>query len=338
MSTPLPSKRQLLARACALTAAAALPALGSGAAQAQEWPGRKPITLVVGFPAGGSADMIARTIAEPLGRKLGTTMVVENIGGAAGTIAGQKVVNAAPDGYTLMMASSSEITLARMFNPAIKYNGETDLTAIGLIGVMPMLLVASPKAGFKTVEDVLAKARREPGSVTYASSGIGTALHVAGELLNQKAGTRIRHVPYRGAAQMTVDIAAGTVDLGFLMPPSALSQAESGKLQMVGVTSLGRLRVAPQIPPLADAPSLKGFEITVWNGLFGPAKLPAQITARLNKALGEVLQEPEVWQKLQKAGVNAQGESPQAFSRRIREDAQRVRGVAGSAMAQGAGG
>ncbi|WP_084181667.1 Bug family tripartite tricarboxylate transporter substrate binding protein [Polaromonas glacialis] len=304
---------------------------------AQEWPGKKPITLVLGFPAGGSADIVARTIAEPLGKRLGATIIVENLSGAAGTIAGQKVVNAAPDGYTLLMGSSSEVTIARMFNPAVKYNGETDLSHIGLIGVQPLMLVAGPKSGVKTLEEALAKARREPNTMSFASSGVGSALHVAGELLNQKAGIKIDHVPYRGAQQMTIDIAGGNVDFGFLGPPTAMPHIESGKMIALAVTSAGRTRVAPQVPALSEAAALKGFEITLWNGLFGPAKLPAPMVARLNKALNEVIQEPQVWQKLQKAGVTTEGGTPQEFSRRIRDEAQRVRSVAPSTMPAGAG-
>lgn len=329
-------KRRTLIRACALATLELLPAL-TGLTHAQQWPGNKPITLVVGFPAGGTADIVARTIAEPLGKRLGATVIVENIGGAAGTIAGQKVVNAAPDGYTLLMGSSSEVTIARMFNPAVKYNGETDLTHIGLIGVSPLVFVAGPKSGVKTLEEALAKAKREPNTMSFASSGVGSALHVAGELLNQKAGIKIDHVPYRGAQQMTIDIAGGNVDFGFLGPPTAMPHIESGKMIGLAVTSLSRARVAPQILAMSETPALKGFEITLWNGLFGPAKLPAPISARLNKALNEVLQEPQVWQKLQKAGVTTEGGTPQEFSRRIREEARRVRTVAPSTMPAGAG-
>ncbi|MGH8846876.1 MAG: Bug family tripartite tricarboxylate transporter substrate binding protein [Polaromonas sp.] len=336
MSPLLPSKRHVLVRACALATMTIIPALTS-LAHAQAWPTARPITMVVGFPAGGSADIVARTIAEPLGKRLGATVIVENISGAAGTIAGQKVVKAAPDGYTLFMASSSEVTIARMFNPAVKYNGETDLTHIGLIGVQPLILVAGPKSGVKTLEEALAKARREPNTMSFASSGVGTALHVAGELLNQKAGIKIDHVPYRGAQQMTIDIAGGNVDFGFLGPPTAMPHIESGKMIALAVTSLGRARVAPQIPALSESPALKGFEITLWNGLFGPAKLPVSISARLNKALNEVIQEPQVWQKLQKAGVMTEGGTPQEFTRRIRDEAQRVRSVAPSTMPSGAG-
>ena len=320
------TRRAALGAAAALACALALPAV------AQDWPGKRPITLVVGFPAGGSADLIARTVAEPLAHKLGTSIVVENVSGAPGTIAGQRVVNAAPDGYTLFMASGSEIAIASLFNPAIKYRGEKDFTPIGMVGETPMVLVASPASGLKSLQDVLDRQRKDPNALSYASSGIGTVLHVAGELLNAKAGTHITHVPYRGAAQMTVDLGGGTLDLAFLMTPTALPHIENGKMVALGVTTKSRSRVAPQIPALAENPALRGYDVSVWNGLFGPAKLPPAIVTRLNTALNEVLREPAVWQKLQKAGVDTQGGTPQALAQRVQEEITRVKAIAPTTM------
>jgi tripartite-type tricarboxylate transporter receptor subunit TctC len=299
-----------------------------------DYPGKRPITLVVGFPAGGSADMIARTIADPLAKKLGATIVVENLAGAGGTLAGQKVVKAAPDGHTLFMASGSEIVIAGLFNPAVRYRGETDFTPIGTIGDVPMVLLASPQSGLKSAADLLARARQnDAGGLHYASSGVGTVLHVAGELLNQKAGTQITHVPYRGAAQMTVDLGGGNVELAFLMTPTAIPYIENGKAVPIGVTTAARSRAAPSIPPLADTPALRGYDIGAWNGLFGPAKMPPALVARLNQALNDVLREPEVWQKLQKAGVETQGGTPQALAQKVAAEVKRVRSVAPASMA-----
>jgi tripartite-type tricarboxylate transporter receptor subunit TctC len=321
------TRRATLCAALAATAAFAAPAH----AQAS-FPGNRPITLVVGFPAGGSADMIARTLAEPLGKRLGAPVVIENISGAGGTIAGQKVVNAKPDGHTLFMASGSEIVIAGLFNPAVPYQGERDFTAIGAIGDVPLVLVASPASGLKSMQDLLARARKDAGALSYASSGVGTVLHVAGEMLNQKAGTHITHVPYRGAAQMAVDIAGGNLELAFFMTPTAIPHIESGKMVPLGVTTATRSRAAPQIAPLADAPGLKGFDISLWNGLFGPAKMPAPVVAKVNQALNEVLREPGVWQKLQKAGVETQGGTPQALAQRVRDEVVRVKAVAPLSM------
>lgn len=319
-----------------LGAAAVAGLLPLSSALAQAWPTAKPVTLVVGYPAGGSVDLVARTIAEPLSKRLGTPVVVENIGGAGGTIGAQKVVNAAPDGYTLLLGSGSEVSIARLFNTAVKYNGETDLAHIGLIGVTPMVFVAGPKAGVKTMDEALARAKREPNKLSFASSGVGTPLHVSGELINLLGGTTFRHVPYRGAAQMVQDVLGSNVEFSVFVLSSALPHIESGKMTALGVTTPTRSRAAPQIPPLGDHPRLKGYDMNVWFGLFGPAKLPAPMTARLNKELNEILRDQEVWQKLQKAGITNDGGTPQALTSFIKAETQRVRAVVNKAVASGA--
>ncbi len=297
---------------------------------------QKPLTLMVGYPAGGSVDLVARTLAEPLGKKLGRTVVIENAAGAGGTIAAKKVVDAAPDGNTLLLGSGSEVTIARLYNQAIKYNGETDLSAIGLIGSTPMVLVASGKSGIKTTDELIALAKREPKKLSFASSGIGTPLHVAGELFNLKAGTRLTHVPYRGAAPMVQDVLGGTIDLGVFVLSSALPHIQSGKMVALGVTSPSRSRAATQVAPLGDHSKLKGFDIGVWFGLLGPAKLPAADVARFNTALREVLQDPAVWRKLQEAGIDTQPGSPQQLRDYIRTETKRVQSVVMQALSQGA--
>ncbi|MDP2820001.1 MAG: tripartite tricarboxylate transporter substrate binding protein [Polaromonas sp.] len=324
------SRRTSLALSLAAAGLLALPA-----AFAQSWPTAKPITLVVGYPAGGSVDLVARIVAEPLSKRLGTPVVVENVGGAGGTIGAQKVVNAAPDGHTLLLGSGSEISIARLFNTAVKYNGETDLTPIGLVGITPMVFVAGPKAGVTTLEEALAKSRREPNKLNFASSGIGTPLHVSGELINMLAGTSFRHVPYRGAAQMVQDVLGGNVEFSVFVLSSALPHIETGKMTALGVTTPTRSRAAPQIPALAENPRLKGYDMNVWFGLFGPAKLPPAMTARLNKELNEILREQEVWQKLQKAGISNDGGTPQALTSFIKAETQRVRSVVNKAVATG---
>jgi len=304
-------------------------------AQAQAWPAAKAITLVVGYPPGGSVDLVARTIAEPLGKRLGAQIIVENIGGAGGTIGAQKVVNAAPDGYTLLLGSGSEVSIARIYNAAIKYNGETDLTGIGLIGVTPMVFVAGPKAGVKTMDEALALAKRNPGKFNFASSGIGTPLHVAGELINLKAGTSLKHVPYRGAAQMVQDVLGSNIEFAVFVLSSALPHIESGRMTALALTTAERSRVAPQIPPMAEFAKLKDYNMNVWFGLFGPARLPAPMTARLNKELNEVLRDPAVWQKLQKAGISNEGGTPQALASFIKAETLRVRSVVNQAVVSG---
>ena len=325
-------KRFSLTRRTLVATLALAACLSAAQAYAQAWPVAKAITLVVGYPAGGSVDLVARIIAEPLGKRLGTQMIVENVGGAGGTIGAQKVVNAVPDGYTLLLGSGSEVSIARIYNAAIKYNGETDLAGIGLIGVTPMVFVAGPKAGVKTMGEALDLAKRNPGKLNFASSGIGTPLHVAGELINLKAGTTIKHVPYRGAAQMVQDVLGSNIEFGVFVLSSALPHMESGKMIALAVTTPERSRAAPQVPALAEFAKLKDYNMNVWFGLFGPAKLPTALAARLNKELSEVLRDPAVWQKLQKAGISNEGGTPQALASFIKAETLRVRSVVNQAV------
>ena len=329
-------KNVLIGRRRLLAATAVSALMVAQQVHAQSWPQAKTINLVVGYPAGGSVDLVARIIAEPLGKRLGAQIIVDNVGGAGGAIGAQKVVSAAPDGYTLLLGSGSEISIARIYNAAIKYNGETDLSPIGLIGTTPMVFVAGPKTGVKTVDEALALAKRNPGKLNFASSGIGTPLHVAGELINLKAGTSFRHVPYRGAPQMVQDVLGGNIEFGVFVLSSALPHIESGKMMALAVTTPQRSRAAPQIPALSEFAKMKDYNMNVWFGLFGPAKLPQDMATRLNRELGEVLRDPAVWQKLQKAGISNEGGTQQALSSFIRAETQRVRSVVNQAVVSGA--
>ena len=323
-------------RRIACTAALAALALAPlSAAFAQAWPAGKAINLVVGYPAGGSVDLVARIISEPLSKRLGTPVIVENVGGAGGTIGAQKVVNANPDGYTLLLGSGSEVSIARLFNTAVKYNGETDLAPIGMVGITPMVFVAGPKSGAKTIDEAIALSKRNPNVMSFASSGIGTPLHVSGELINMVAGTSFRHIPYKGAGQMVQDVLGGNVEFSVFVLSSALPHIEAGKMIALGVTTPQRSRAAPQIPALAESTRLKGYDMNVWFGLFGPSKLPAPMVARLNKELNEILRDQAVWQKLQKAGISNDGGTPQALSAFIKAETQRVRAVVNKAVATG---
>jgi tripartite-type tricarboxylate transporter receptor subunit TctC len=326
--------RALRGAASALLALLAFSALST--AQAQAWPTAKPISLVVGYPAGGSVDLVARIIAEPLSKRLGTPVVIENVGGAGGTIGAQKVVSANPDGYTLLLGSGSEVSIARLYNAAIKYNGETDLAPVGLIGITPMVFVTNTQTGVKTIEEAIAKSKRERNQLSFASSGIGTPLHVSGELINLMAGTSFRHVPYRGAGQQLQDLLGGNIEFSVSVLSSALPHIESGRMVPLGVTTPTRSRAAPQIPALAENPRLKGYDMNVWFGLFGPAKLPAPMVARLNRELNDILREEAVWQKLQKAGISNEGGTPQALTAFVRAETQRVRAVVNKAVSTGA--
>lgn len=327
---PATSRRQCL------SALGLLPmAMFSSVSFAQSWPQGKAITLLVGYPPGGSTDMVARTIGEALSKRLGATVVIENAAGAGGTIAAQKAVHAAPDGYTLLLGSGSEVSIARLFNSAVRYNGETDLSHIGLIGTTPMVLLAGAKAGVKTLDEAIQKSKAEPKRYSFASSGVGTPLHISGELLNMMAGSHLRHVPYRGAAQQVQDLLGGNIEYSVSVLSSAMPHIESGKAIPLAITTAQRSRVAPQVPAMSEHPRLKGYDMNVWFGLFGPAKLPAPMIARLNQALNESLRDPAVWQKLQAAGISNEGGSPAQLSSFIRLETTRVKSVITRVVATG---
>ncbi len=302
---------------------------------AQSWPQGKAITVLVGYPPGGSTDMVARTIGDALGKRLGATVVIENAAGAGGTIAAQKAVNAAPDGYTLLLGSGSEVSIARLFNSAVRYNGETDLSHIGLIGTTPMVLLASPKLGIKTLDDAISKSKAEPKRYSFASSGVGTPLHISGELLNMMAGSNLRHIPYRGAAQQIQDLIGGNIEYSVSVLSSALPHMESGKATALAVTTAQRTRAAPNVPAMSEHPRLKGYDMNVWFGLFGPAKMPAPMLIKLNQALNDCLRDPSVWQKLQAAGISNEGGTAAQLSSFIRAETTRVKSVVTRVVATG---
>lgn len=270
-------------------------------AQAEGYPD-KPVTLVVGYPAGGSTDLMARTIGPELSRRLGTPVVIENLGGAGGAIGAQKVASAAADGYTLLVGANNEIAIKRLVAPAtVKYELR-DFTPLGLIASQPMVLVASPRTGVKTVADFMKQVKANPGKFTYGSSGVGTALHLAGEMIKDQGGLFMTHIPYRGVAPLTTDLLGSNVDYGVFVLSSGLPLIKSGKLVALGTTERKRSQATPDVPAVAETPALKNIDISSWFALLGPARLPEPVAARLKKALAETLQSPDVRKKLEETG------------------------------------
>ncbi|MDM9560905.1 Bug family tripartite tricarboxylate transporter substrate binding protein [Bordetella petrii] len=276
-----------------------VPAAGTAAG----YPDR-PISLVVGYPAGGSVDLTARLFGEALAERTGQSVVVENVGGAGGTIGAQRVARAEPDGYTLLLGSTNEMVIAGMINPAVKYDGARDFTALGVIASQPMLLAASKSAGVNNAAEYLQKLRAaEPGSFNYGSSGVGTTLHLAGEMVNQSTGTRAEHVPYRGVAPMVTDLMSGQLDYGMLVLSSGLPQVRAGKIVALGVTEKKRSPAAPEIPALAETAGFEDVDVGVWFALYGPADLPAPVADTLRAALADVLKSETFRRKMQDAGA-----------------------------------
>jgi tripartite-type tricarboxylate transporter receptor subunit TctC len=288
----------------ALGAAAILSiAASAGPAFAQEatYPS-KPITVLVGYPPSGSTDLTARAVADQLARKLGVPVVVENAGGAGGAIAAQKVSRAQPDGYTLLLGANNEIAINRLITPAtVKYSYK-DFTPIGLVASQPMVLVASAATGVKDAKQFLAAVKAKPGRFSYGSSGVGTALHLAGEMLKEQGGLYMTHIPYRGVAPLTTDLVGGSLEYGVFVLSSGLPHIRSGKVVALGVTQKNRSPAAPDIPALSEVPALKNMDIDVWFALMAPPKLPAPILARLRTALNEAMQTAEFRKKLEESG------------------------------------
>ncbi|WP_255249974.1 Bug family tripartite tricarboxylate transporter substrate binding protein [Polaromonas sp. AET17H-212] len=289
-----------LSRRAAVCAALAVLACASVGAQPDSYPS-KPITIVVAYPPGGSTDLNGRTLGAELSRKLGVPVIIDNVGGAGGAIGAQKVANAAPDGYTLLVGASNEIAITRLVSSAVKYDVK-DFTPIGLIATQPMVLVASQKSGVKTVDQFMSLVRQNPGKYSFGSSGVGTALHLAGEMVKDQGGLFMTHIPYRGVAPLANDLLGNNIDFGVFVLSSGLPHIRSGKVVALGTTEARRSPMTADIPALAETPKLKGIDINIWFALMGPARLPEPVVAKLKKALNDSLQTPELRKKLEDSG------------------------------------
>ena len=313
-------------RTLAATLLACLAALGAGTALAQDAPyPSRPVTLVVGYSAGGSVDLVARAVAPELARRLGQQVVVENVAGAGGTLGAAKVVAARPDGYTLLLGSPSEVGINSLITRQARYDGLQDLAAVGLIGAQPLVLVAGPRMAATDANAFRALLAQQPGKLSYATSGIGTPLHLAGELIKREGGVDMVHVPYRGAPQMATDLLGGQVDFAVFVLSSALPHIREGRMKAIGLTTRQRAAVAREIPALAETPRFAAVDLGVWFGLFAPARTPAPVVARLQRELREVLRQGEVAGKLEAAGLTL---TPDLDAPRfVREEVERFRRI-----------
>ena len=296
-----PSRRTALA--CSLALLACAPAV----AQETAYPS-KPITIVVGYPPGGSTDLTGRVVATELGNRLGVPVVIENIGGAGGAIGAQKVASAAPDGYTLLVGASNEIAINKLVTKKVKYDIK-DFTAIGLIASQPLVLVASTGAGVKNLAEFTQKVSKNPGKFSYGSSGVGTSLHLAGEMVKEQGKLFMTHIPYRGVAPLTNDLMGNNLEYSVFVLSSGLPHIKSGKVIALGTTEAKRSAATPDIPALAESAQYKNVDIGVWFALMGPANLPKPVADKLKKALAEALQSPDLRKKLEASGstVSAPG-------------------------------
>lgn len=291
------TRRRLLG---ALGGAALCPAASLALAQ-DAYPTR-PIRMVVGYAPGGSVDMAARVAADILSARLGGSVVIDNLPGAAGVLAAQRVAASRPDGYTLLAGSSNEMAATALVNPSQRYSPLTDLSPIALIATAPVLFVAAPHTGVKNIDQLIALVKRSPGKYSYGSSGVGSTLHFAGELLKQRAGIFMTHIPYRGTGPLTTDLVGGALDFAMLSPTAAAPFIASGRLVPLGITSAQRFPTLPQVPALGEHPLLKGYELNGWFALAGPKHFPAPLAQKLREALQAGLTDPGMRRRLEDGG------------------------------------
>lgn len=302
------------ARRRALLAALAFAACATTALAEPAWPAR-PITLIVPYGAGGNVDVMARWIAPELATRLGQPVVIENVSGAGGVIGTEKAVRARPDGYTLLLSVESTVVIAKMVTPStVRYDGLADLVPVTLLGAQPLALVGKPSLQPKTSEALYADLKAAPGKYSYASSGVGTSLHLGGELLKQRGGVDMVHVPYRTGVQIVSDLSGNQLDLAVLPLSMVIQQARAGKLRVYGVMAESASAAMPEAPPLASVPAWRGADVSVWQGIFAPKGTPPQIVAQLHAALAQVLANPGVRRNFEEGGVTPLGAGPKEFA------------------------
>ena len=285
---------------------------------AQPYPS-KPIKLVVPFPPGGVADIIARPLAESLSNYLGQSVVVDNKGGATGTIGASFVANAPPDGYTLLLGTSNEITMSPTLFKTLPYDPNTAFTPITPVGDFPNVLVVGPSITSKNFNEFVELIRSKPNRITFASSGTGSTNHLTAVLFANQAKLDIVNVPYRGGGPALADLLGGQVDALFATLPSAMAQIKAGKLRALAVTGNARSATLPEVPTIKEL-GIPGVTVTTWNGVLAPAKLPPKLAKQLQEAIVHVAEEPGFKEKMLSVGVEPTTSSSAEFSARIRAE------------------
>lgn len=303
-------------------AALASTVLAPRLARAQSDYPNRPITLVVGFPAGGFTDVIARALGTPMSAALGRPIIVENQSGAAGTIAAARVARSEADGYTILMGHVTANAAAGALMPQLPYNPATAFKPVTLAGTQPHAVLVSPKSGIASIQDLISRAKGG-ANLTYASSGNGSLQHLAGELFNRLAGTKLTHIPYRGSAPALTDVVGGQVTVAFDGVGSAQSLLESKMLIPIAVTTRERVARFPDVPTLAEA-GLTNYEMASWFGLFVPANTPDAIVTRIYDVSRAALQTPAVQKILDDAAAKAGGQPPAEFNGFVQGEIRRL--------------
>jgi len=302
-------------------------AMASAAEAQQVYPDRT-VKIVVPYPPGGTTDLLARAVAGRLTDSLKQTFIVENRGGASGSIGTEAVARAAPDGYTLLMGTIS----THGINPAIgkvPYDPVKDFQPVTDVADTPNVLTVNPDTPFRNLKDVLDAARAKPGSITFGSTSPGGSPHMSGELLKAMTGTDLLHVPYKGGGPMLIDLMGGQIQLGFDNLPSSMPHIKAGKIRPIAVTTTERWPQAPEIPTIAES-GVPNYEVSAWFGLLAPAGTPKPIVDQLQKAVAQILKSPEVNAQLLELGAKPVGNTPEQFAAMIDAELQKWRKVAQS--------
>ena len=290
------------------------------ASQAQGTYPARAIRLVVPAPPGGGADALARAVATALTDQKGWTVVVDNKSGAGGNIAGAEVARATPDGYTFLLGDSGQLAINPSLYKSMAFDPQKDFTPVAYVADFPFLMVAGRSATARTVADLIAQARKAPGAVAYASTGVGTPQHLGGHLFATMAGVQLLHTPYRGGAPATAALLGGEVPIGFVGLPPMVAQVRGGKLHALAISSKERSALLPDVPTMAES-GLPGYEAKVWFGWVGPAGLPAPIVQTVSKALADVLKNPAMDKRLADLGLRGDVSGPESLSKIMRSEA-----------------
>ena len=294
-------------------------ALSCGAAHAQSDYPSKPVRLVVSFAAGGISDVLARALAIPLSRQLGQQVIVENKPGAGTTIAADFITRAAPDGYTIWLQDITTHAINVALYSKLPYDSVRDFTYVAMVASTPLMLVVHPSTPASSVRELVALLKANPGKYSYGSSGNGTIVHLASEMLKSAAGVEALHVPYKGSNPATAAILAGEVSFVFSTMPPAISNAKAGKLRALGVTTAKRVDAAPEIPTMIEA-GLRDFEIVLYSGIMGPKGMDRSLVRRLNAEFAKVVQAPEIRNVYEKIGAEPLAMSPEEFEKRTQAE------------------
>jgi tripartite-type tricarboxylate transporter receptor subunit TctC len=290
----------------------------------------KPVRIIVPFAPAGSTDITARIVAQKLTDAWRQQVIVDNRAGAGGNIGAEAVARSAPDGYTLLLATTGVMAINHRLYRNLSYDALRDFAPVTQIGALPLILIIHPSLPAKSVKDLVAMGKAKPGALSYASSGVGSATHMTSELFRMMAGVDIVHIPYKGSGQAMVDLISGQVGLAFDQITSSLPHVESGKLRALAVTSAKRFASVPQLPTVAEA-GVRGYESVSWNGIAAPAGTPRDVISRVQEQVARALQSADIKERFFKDGIEGVGSTPEQFEGHIRSERAKWEKVVDSA-------